>query len=117
MKIFTVSDGQDVALGERALGGHASEQAMDSIPQTRSERNPPLRGDQAKLFGGRLPKVDAQHIGRSRQLTNAGRGSVHAIAYRFNRTACGFRNRERFRFRNAIYLHLGGLELHSAFSV
>jgi|JRYL01.1.fsa_nt_gb hypothetical protein len=56
MKIFTVSDGQDVALGERALGGHASEQAMDSIPQTRSERNPPLRCNQAKLLAAACRK-------------------------------------------------------------
>ena len=46
--------------------------------------------------------------------TNAGSESVNAKVQRIKRTACGFRNRERFR--NAIYFHLGGLELHPAVS-
>lgn len=44
--------------------------------------------------------------------TNAGSESVNAKVQRIKNTACGFRNRERFR--NAIYFHLGGLELHPA---
>jgi transposase len=46
-------------------------------------------------------------------------GVTNAVAEGFNakiqwikRTACGFRNRERFR--NAIYFHLGGLDLYPA---
>mgnify|MGYP007126010558 CR=1 FL=1 len=50
MEILTALDGEDVALDERALGGHASERAVYSIPQTRPERNPPLRGDPAEQF-------------------------------------------------------------------
>ncbi len=41
--------------------------------------------------------------------TNAGSESTNARVQRVKRMACGFRNRERFR--NAIYFHLGGLDL------
>jgi transposase len=41
--------------------------------------------------------------------TNAGAESVNAKVQRIKRMACGFRNRERFRY--AIYFHLGGLDL------
>ncbi len=41
--------------------------------------------------------------------TNAGSESVNSRIQRVKRMACGFRNRERFR--NAIYFHLGGLDL------
>ena len=41
--------------------------------------------------------------------TNAASESVNAKIQRVKRMACGFRNRERFR--NAIYFHLGGLDL------
>jgi len=44
--------------------------------------------------------------------TNAAAESINARIQRVKRMACGFRNRERFR--NAIYFHLGGLELHPA---
>jgi transposase len=37
--------------------------------------------------------------------------SMHARIQRIERMACGYRNRERFR--NAILLHLGGLDLYS----
>ncbi len=42
--------------------------------------------------------------------TNAGAESLNAKIQRIKRMACGFRNRERFR--NAIYFHLGGLDLY-----
>ena len=41
--------------------------------------------------------------------TNAAAESVNSKIQRLKRMACGFRNRERFR--NAIYFHLGGLDL------
>ena len=41
--------------------------------------------------------------------TNASSESANAKIQRVKRMACGFRNRERFR--NAIYFHLGGLDL------
>ena len=41
--------------------------------------------------------------------TNAAAESVNSKIQRVKRMACGFRNRERFR--NAIYFHLGGLDL------
>ena len=41
--------------------------------------------------------------------TNASSESDNAKIQRVKRMACGFRNRERFR--NAIYFHLGGLDL------
>jgi transposase len=41
--------------------------------------------------------------------TNAAAESVNSKIQRVKRLACGFRNRERFR--NAIYFHLGGLDL------
>lgn len=41
--------------------------------------------------------------------TNAAAESVNAKIQRVKRMACGFRNRERFR--NAIYFHVGGLDL------
>jgi transposase len=44
--------------------------------------------------------------------TNAAAESVNAKIQRVKRMACGFRNRERFR--NAIYFHLGGLDLYPA---
>lgn len=44
--------------------------------------------------------------------TNAGAESINARIQRVKRMACGFRNRERFR--NAIYFHLGGLDLSPA---
>lgn len=46
--------------------------------------------------------------------TNAGAESINAKIQRIKRMACGFRNRERFR--NAIYFHLGGLDLYPATS-
>ena len=44
--------------------------------------------------------------------TNAGAESVNARIQRVKRMANGFRNRDRFR--NAIYFHLGGLDLSPA---
>ncbi|MFN0250332.1 MAG: ISL3 family transposase [Kofleriaceae bacterium] len=41
--------------------------------------------------------------------TNAASESINAKIQWIKRTACGFRNRERFR--NAIYFHLGGLDM------
>jgi len=45
-------------------------------------------------------------------VTNAGAESINAKIQRVKRMACGFRSRERFR--NAIYFHLGGLQLYPA---
>lgn len=44
------------------------------------------------------------------QATNAGSESINSRIQKVKRMANGFRNRERFR--NAIYFHLGGLDLH-----
>lgn len=44
--------------------------------------------------------------------TNAASESINAKIQKVKRMACGFRNRERFR--NAIYFHLGGLDLYPA---
>ena len=44
--------------------------------------------------------------------TNAMAESVNSRIQRVKKMACGFRNRERFR--NAIYFHLGGLDLYPA---
>ncbi|WP_145061522.1 transposase [Engelhardtia mirabilis] len=44
--------------------------------------------------------------------TNAASESINARIQRVKRMASGFRNRERFR--NAIYFHLGGLDLDPA---
>lgn len=44
--------------------------------------------------------------------TNAGAESINSKIQRVKRMACGYRNRERFR--NAIYFHLGGLDLSPA---
>ena len=41
--------------------------------------------------------------------TNAASESINSKIQRVKRMACGYRNRERFR--NAIYFHLGGLDL------
>lgn len=46
------------------------------------------------------------------QATNAGAESTNSRIQRVKRMACGFRSRERFR--NAIYFHLGGLDLSPA---
>lgn len=46
------------------------------------------------------------------QATNAASESINAKIQRVKRMACGFRNRDRFR--NAIYFHLGGLDLRPA---
>ena len=42
--------------------------------------------------------------------TNARSEGINATIQKIKATACGFRNRERFR--NAIYFHLGGLDLY-----
>ena len=44
------------------------------------------------------------------RVTNAGSESINARIQWIKRTACGFRNRERFR--NAILFHCGGLDLY-----
>lgn len=44
------------------------------------------------------------------RVTNAGAESQNAKIQRIKKQACGFRNRDRFR--NAIYFHLGGLDLY-----
>ena len=44
--------------------------------------------------------------------TNAASESINSKIQKVKRMACGFRNRERFR--NAIYFHLGGLDLYPA---
>jgi transposase len=44
------------------------------------------------------------------RVTNAGAESQNAKIQWIKKQACGFRNRERFR--NAIYFHLGGLDLY-----
>jgi transposase len=46
------------------------------------------------------------------QATNAASESINSKIQKVKRMACGFRNRERFR--NAIYFHLGGLDLYPA---
>jgi len=43
------------------------------------------------------------------RVTNAGAESINARIQQVKRMACGFRNHERFR--NAIYFHLGGLDM------
>lgn len=45
-----------------------------------------------------------------KRTTNAGSESTNAKIRRIKLAACGFRNRERFK--NAIYFHLGGLDLY-----
>lgn len=42
--------------------------------------------------------------------TNAGAESINSRIQKVKRMANGYRNRERFR--NAIYFHLGNLQLH-----
>jgi transposase len=46
------------------------------------------------------------------RVTNAGAESTNSKIQWIKRQACGFRNRDRFR--NAIYFHLGGLDLYPA---
>jgi transposase len=46
------------------------------------------------------------------QATNAGSESMNAKIQRIKKRACGFRNRQRFQ--EAIYFHLGGLDLYPA---
>jgi len=46
------------------------------------------------------------------QATNGGAESTNAKIQKVKRRACGFRSRDRFR--NAIYFHLGGLDLRPA---
>jgi transposase len=45
-----------------------------------------------------------------KRVNNAGAESINAKIQNVKRRACGFRNRERFR--NAIYFHLGNLDMH-----
>jgi transposase len=45
-----------------------------------------------------------------KRTTNAKSESINASIRRIKLAACGFRNRERFK--NAIYFHLGGLDLY-----
>ena len=45
-------------------------------------------------------------------VTYAGAESLHAKVQWIKDTACGFRNRQRFR--NAIYFHCGKLDLYPA---
>ena len=46
------------------------------------------------------------------KVTNARAESINAGIQKVKYSACGFRNRKRFR--NAIYVHLGGLDLYPA---
>jgi transposase len=46
------------------------------------------------------------------RVTNAASKSVNSKVQRIKCAACAFRSRDRFR--NAIYFHLGGLELYPA---
>ena len=46
------------------------------------------------------------------RITNARSESTNATIQSLKRRACGYRNRENFR--NAIYFHLGGLDLYPA---
>ena len=46
--------------------------------------------------------------------TNAGSEGINSRIQWIKKMACGFRNRERFR--NAIYFHLGGLDLYPRLS-
>jgi transposase len=62
----------------------------------------------------RVARTVREHLGGIinaivHRVTNARAESVNARIQRVKRMACGFRNRERFR--NAIYFHLGGLNL------
>lgn len=60
---------------------------------------------------GRMIKEHLQGIVTAtlKNATNAGAESINARIQKIKRMACGFRNRARFR--NAIYFHLGGLNL------
>jgi transposase len=49
-----------------------------------------------------------------KKANNAGAESINAKIQKIKRMACGFRNRARFR--DAIYFHLGGLNLYPALS-
>ena len=44
------------------------------------------------------------------RVTNATTEAINATIQMLKRRACGYRNRDRFR--NAIYFHLGGMDLH-----
>lgn len=63
----------------------------------------------AKMIREHLPGIINAIVHRA---TNAGAESINAKIQRVKRMACGYRNRERFR--NAIYFHLGGLNLYPA---
>ncbi len=61
----------------------------------------------AKLIEGHLEGIINAVVHRA---SNAAAESVNSRIQRIKRMACGFRNRQRFR--NAIYFHLGGLNLY-----
>jgi len=60
---------------------------------------------------GRMIKSHLQGIVTAilQRATNAGAESINSRIQRVKSMACGFRNRQRFR--NAIYFHMGGLDL------
>lgn len=65
----------------------------------------------------RVARMIKMHLGGIinavvRGVTNAGAEGINSVIQKVKYTARGFRNRERFR--NAIYFHLGGLDLYPA---
>ena len=72
----------------------------------RRSRLPPIKRAMATLRDHLAGVIRAQQL----RLTNARLEGLNSIIQGLKRTARGFRNRDRFR--NAIYFHLGGLDLY-----
>ncbi|HED66872.1 MAG TPA: hypothetical protein ENJ09_15120 [Planctomycetes bacterium] len=93
------------------------------MPKTKEQARPEKMGSktriQAAMTAAQAVRKAARTIcdplwgivnGIVLNVTNAGAEGLNAKIQRLKKTACGYRNRERFR--NAIYFHFGGLELY-----
>lgn len=95
-----------MSLWDYVSRGHANNAWRRWIAWARRSRLEPIKRV-AAMVRDHLTGILTAIVTRT---TNAASESINAKIQWIKRTACGFRNRERFR--NAIYFHLGGLDLY-----
>lgn len=97
-----------MSLWHYASRGHARNAWRRWLAWARRSKLEPVKRV-AAMIRDHLPGILTAIVTRT---TNAASESINAKIQWIKRAACGFRNRQRFR--NAIYFHLGGLDLHPA---
>jgi transposase len=97
-----------MSLWDYVSRGHARNAWQRWIAWARRSKLEPIK-QVAAMIRDHLPGILTAIVTRT---TNAASESINARIQWIKRTSCGFRNRQRFR--NAIYFHLGGLDLYPA---